>query len=121
MPRHDFICPTCREVREDVVISIREFELNSYPSCHGAMEILYRKSPIAGTWSEKDKVVVYENPQTGEIAYPGRNDVPMPDRYAKRGFEPKELRSLAQVTAFEKKHKVVNEAMHFDRNGRGFE
>ncbi len=104
-----------------MIISMKELELHSFPSCHGTMEILFRKSPIAGTWSEKDKVVIYRNPETGEIAYPGRNDVPMPPRYAKRGFEEKELRSLAQVTAFEKEHKVVNEAMHFDSNGRGFE
>lgn len=119
---HDFICRTCKEVKVDVVISLKEVELGSFPSCHGNMEILFRNSsPIAGTWSEKDKVVIYQNPETGQIAYPGRNDVPMPARYAKRGFQEKELRSLAQVTAFEKKHKVVNEAMHFDSNGRGFE
>lgn len=118
---HDFICMECKEIKEDVVISLHEVELRSFPSCHGPMEILFRKSPIAGRWSERSKVVVYLNPETGKIAYPGRNDVPMPDRYARRGYEVKEMRSLAEVTAFEKKHKVLNEAMHCDSNGRGLE
>lgn len=65
---------------------------------------------------------MFENPKTGKVSYPGRNDVPLPKRLADAGFERKEMRSLRQVENFEKEHKVLNQAMHYDSgSGRGSE
>lgn len=61
-----------------------------------------------------ERVVVFENPATGEIRYPGRNDVPVPDRYAKQGFVRKELPTLRAVEQFERKHGVRNDKMHYN-------
>ena len=121
MPRHDLRCLTCGGV-EEVVLA--HCELSSLPacSCGGKREIKFSATPFSGAWCDADAVVVYENPKTGKISYPGRNDVPMPSRLAEQGYERKEMRSLRQVEAFEKEHKVINEAMHYDRgSGRGAE
>lgn len=64
-------------------------------------------------WSDRDAVVVFKD-ASGKISYPARNDKPTP-----AGCERVVMRSLAAVTNFERQHKVTNEAMHFDRNGRG--
>lgn len=61
-----------------------------------------------------EAVVLYEHPTKG-VRWPGRNDVPMPARYVKDGFERKEYRSLADIRSIEKKHKVVSEIANFDR------
>ena len=72
------------------------------------------KSRNAG-WSDRDAVVVFRTP-TGEIKYPMRNDAPTP-----AGCERVVMRSLREVEKFERDHGVRNEAMWYDRNGRGFE
>lgn len=65
---------------------------------------------------------MFENPQTGKVSYPGRNDIPLPSRLAKEGFVRKEMRSLRQVENFEKSHGVRHEASHYDAgSGRGSE
>lgn len=71
---------------------------------------------------ERERVVVWEHPLTGEVRYPGRNDAPMPARYVTAGFQRKELSSLRQVEQFSKVHKVHSEIAHYDRgSGRGFD
>jgi len=65
---------------------------------------------------------VWENPSTGEVRYPGRNDQPIPDRYAREGFTRRELTSLRDIQRFEKEHNVKSEVAWFDRgSGRGFD
>jgi hypothetical protein len=67
-----------------------------------------------------ERCVVWQNAQTGEVRYPGRNDVPIPERYAKQGFERREMPTLASLRRFENERGVVNEAAHWDRgSGRG--
>jgi hypothetical protein len=61
-----------------------------------------------------ERVVVFENPATGEIRYPGRNDIPVPKRYADQGFVRKELPSLRSVEKFERQHGVRNDLMHYN-------
>jgi hypothetical protein len=66
--------------------------------------------------------VVWENPNTGEVKYPGRNDIQIPDRYSKQGFVRRELTSLREVERFEKDHNVRSEIAWFDKgSGRGFD
>lgn len=64
---------------------------------------------------EKERAVVYQHPVTGEVRYPGRNDVPMPALYRKQGFERREFNSLRELDSFTKSRGLVNEAAHFDR------
>jgi len=67
-------------------------------------------------WHERDKCVVYRE-RSGKIRYPGRNDQPTPS-----DCERVEIRSLADMTRFERDYNVTNEAMHYDKGtGRGFE
>jgi hypothetical protein len=71
---------------------------------------------------EKERTVVYEHPVTGEVAYPGRNDVQMPSRYRDRGFLKKDFNSIYDLQRFEKTHHVLNEAVWFDKgSGRDFD
>lgn len=95
-----------------------EMQFGEWPFCphgdpHGSI------SPLGMHPSER--TVVYEHEGTGQIRYPGRADVPIPDRYAKQGFVKRELRTLRDVDSFSKQHKVVNERAHFDSNGRGLD
>jgi len=70
--------------------------------------------------SASESTVVWENPATGKVSYPGRNDAPMPERYARRGYERRELRTLREVDAFSAAHGVVNEKAHFN-SGNGLD
>jgi hypothetical protein len=93
-------------------------EFGQFPFCpHG--DIHGNLSPLGMHKSEV--TVVYENPATGKVCYPGRADVPMPERYARQGFEKRELRTLREVDRFSKFHGVTNERAHFDRNGKGLD
>jgi len=68
-----------------------------------------------------ERAVVWENPGTGQVRYPGRNDAPMPARYAAQGFERRELTSLHAVEQFEREKGVRNDkAWHDDGSGRSF-
>jgi len=55
-------------------------------------------------------------PEDRRVRYPGSHACRVP-----AGYERVYLRSLADVDRFERVHKVVNERMHFDRNGRGLD
>jgi hypothetical protein len=66
-------------------------------------------------WSDADSVVVFKD-ASGKIRYPARNDAPTP-----AGYERVQLRSLREVEKFERQHNVRNEAIWYDRNGRGFD
>jgi len=67
-------------------------------------------------WSDKSSVLVFENPKTGQVSYPGRNDRPMPEKYVKAGFHPKRMKHLHEVDKLQRETGVVNQAAHFDQN-----
>ncbi len=56
-----------------------------------------------------ERTVVYSNPRTGEVRFPARNDQPIPQVYAKQGFERQELESARDVAAFEKRTGRIHE------------
>lgn len=58
--------------------------------------------------------MVYEHPGTGEVRYPGRNDVAMPDRYSREGFVRREFESLRSLESFERSHGVLNDKAHYN-------
>ena len=70
----------------------------------------------------KERAVVWENPQTGEVRYPPKNDVPIPERYSKVGFQRRELNSLKEIQRFEKEKGVKSEIAWYDKGtGRSFD
>lgn len=58
-----------------------------------------------------DKAVVYYNPATGEHRTPARTDQPLPEVYARQGFERREIDSMV---AWEKEAGVVHESTTFN-------
>lgn len=60
----------------------------------------------------KERAVVYENPLTGQVRYPGRADVPMPARYAEQGYVRREFETAHALGRFEKAKGVANEALN---------
>jgi hypothetical protein len=87
-------------------------------TCGSLMEQRWweRSTPRSRTqWDEKDAVVVFRKPD-GSYSYPAVNTKPTPP-----GCERLVMRSLREVEKFERSAGVRNEAMWFDRNGRGFD
>ena len=115
MGRLDYECPVCNQIYYDLSIDP--------PICCGQRpEILWtaRKQPWIGI-HEKDRAVVWFDPKTGRHATPGRNDVPMPSRYAAAGYERREFTTLRDLDAFCKSNNVVNQQAHYNSNGRSFD
>lgn len=84
----------------------------------GAWERVWTLCPsVAPNTHPSERVVVYESEREGKIQYPGQNNVPVPDRLQSRGYVRREL-NVRDLHAFEKKHNVMNERRHYDRNGR---
>ncbi len=112
---HDLRCSTCN-------LTLIDFFLPCVPdtilhaTCGGTFDIIYENWRKRGNaqWGSRDASVVFRNAQ-GHIRYPGRNDTPTPP-----GHERVEIRNLADMTRFERKHDVTCEAMHFNKNSDGF-
>ena len=108
-----FTCPQCEEpVRtlyyDKVLPGGCCRECLDYARGHGV------DKPVQ--WSDKSSVLVFENPKTGQVSYPGRNDRPMPEKYVKAGFRPKRMKHLHEVDSLTRKTGTVNQAMHFDEH-----
>ncbi len=121
MIRQNFECPTCSRVELDVICTSGSHVKRC--TCGSSMEILWTKPRTTHIGIHpKDRAVVWYNPKTGRHATPGRNDVPMPDRYAREGFERREFSTLRELDAFCKQNKLVNEAAHYNRgSGRAYD
>lgn len=110
MPRLvDLVCKSCGKEERDRYIEVPHVYLCI--DCNGECDEIWwaPRTRKDAQWSEKDAVVVFRDPATGSIRYPGRNDRPTP-----AGHERITMRSLREVEAFEKVSKVRCEAMHFD-------
>ena len=116
MPRLlDLECSGCGFCADDVFFMVVPSTILHF-DCGGLMEaVLKPRRSSSSQWSDRDAVVVFRDPN-GKIRYPMRNDAPTPP-----GYERVEMRSLAEVNRFEREHGVVNECMHFDRNGKGLD
>jgi len=73
-----------------------------------------RWRPRSAGVHSSEKSVVYYNPHTGERRTPPRNDLPLPDVYARQGYERREIQSMV---AYEKETGVIHEASNWGRNG----
>ena len=111
MPRLvDLVCKVCGKEEHDKFFMILPDEFQC-GACGGVCDEIWwgAGSGRDAQWSERDAVVVFINPATGKPRYPGRNDLPTP-----AGYERVTMRSLREVEAFERQHKVTCEAMHYD-------
>jgi len=68
----------------------------------------------------RERTVVYRNPLTGAIRYPGRADAPMPQRYADQGYIVHEFSSAHELSRFERENQVCNERLNYN-SGNGME
>lgn len=93
-------------------------EVGTLCPCGGIWERLwtFTRGPSPGALPD-EKCVVYVSEKEGKVQYPGRNDEPVPVRLLQRGYERMEI-SPAQMGSFERRHGVMNERRHYDRNGR---
>lgn len=113
----DFECSKCGDVVLDK-LSTHEGKKHNR-SCSGKLKWLPTFTDrIAPGTHPSERVVVYESAQERKIQYPGRNDVPVPERLVKRGYIRREL-NVRDLARFERQHNVANERRHFDRNGKG--
>jgi len=110
---HDFECSVCGEVLADLPLSLEGSECLY---CHrGTLQIHWHvPGRDAMAISEKQATVVYEHPVTKHVIWPGKNNVPMPERYQKEGYERKAMRSLREIDRFSKEHNVVHEQSHYN-------
>ncbi len=70
------------------------------------------------TTHPSERAVVWKNHQTGSVAYPPMNNVPMPERYSRGGYERVELDSLSKNDKFCRDHNVTNEKTTYN-SGNG--
>jgi len=116
MPHHDVQCSKCGTI-------IENYYASPWPSsirhCEGGeLEILWRSSLSSPAAAHPlNRTIVYRDPITGEIAYPGRNDI-KDNRYARRGWERVEFETAHDLEKFERDHGVLNEALWYN-SGNG--
>ena len=112
---HDLHCEKCNEQTYDIPVTIDA--LPKCATCQGPMEIWYgmglRRAAEASVHST-ERTVVFRNPKTGSIAYPGRTDVSMPERYRKGGYEKVEMHSLRELDKFCKDNNLMNHKANFN-------
>lgn len=117
---HDLICNRCSLVIHNQTVDPERFDDPRRPyrcDCHGILE------PYYADWSKgldpnthpSERVTIYRSlREGGAIQYPGRGDVPVPERLRQRGYEKVEL-NVRDLARFEKDNHVVNERRHFDK------
>jgi len=112
---HDLQCDQCDERTYDMAVD--PTRLPACPSCHHPLTIWYgvgRRRGRQAAVDPKERAVVFHNPKTGSIAYPGRNDQPMAARYADNGYQKVEMNNLRELDTFCKQNNLMNHKANFD-------
>lgn len=124
MPLHDLACDRCGRELYDQYIPVRQLKrVRPCPDCGAPMDRRWdiSRRPIGvaknTTVHPRERAVVWHNPKTGQTAYPPQNDVPMPERYERQGYQRVEFDGLRKLDRFCRENKVSNEGVEFDRNG----
>ena len=114
MSRLDYVCECGHIKRDCTTIPLH---------CNCPMTILWTNGTNHhASVRASERSVVWYNPKTGKHHTPGRNDVPIPDRYAKRGYERKEFTTLHDLDTFCKRENLVNEKASYDSgSGRAYD
>jgi hypothetical protein len=119
MPCHDLECQKCNTVICNYSASPWPASLPAHEQCGGELLILWTPTHVHdASVHPLDRVVLWENPRTGEVAYPPTNYASMPDRYRKAGYQRKEFEHARDVEHFERTHNVRNEKLWYD-SGNG--
>ena len=118
MARHDYECQECGKISYDTVNATDTMAC----TCGGNMIILwsYIARPHIGIHL-KDRAVIWFNPANGKRATPGRNDIPMPERYRKAGYVRREFETLKSLDAYCKGNKLVNHQANYNNSGRAYD
>lgn len=123
MPRHDLRCTKCGLVKRDVFRRLpwpdtfRHLiaDERGLRAC-GDFEITWTRPPDTGLPNADGDTVVYVNPRTGDVRYPGRNDEPMPWYSRRDGYVEQRFRTLRDLRSFCKRRGLVNQATDYNRN-----
>ena len=93
-----------------------EMKVGDWPFCpHGS----HRQSHGI---RESEATAVYRHRGTGHTIIPGRNDVPLPKRYARQGYEKVFLKSPRDVRSLEREKGVISHELNYDKGtGRSAE
>lgn len=78
--------------------------VEEYPACDSSHVRNQQLSP-------KDRPVVWQHPQSGEVRYPGLNNSEMPKYYKDLGYERREIMSYNEHQKFCKERGLVNHAV----------
>lgn len=115
MPIHDVQCDKCGKIIENYFASPWPHTLH-HEEDGGELQILWRPQTSSGVAAvhPSERTVVYKNPQTGEVAYPGRADEIMPARYRVRGFQRVEFEHARDLEKFEKETGTINEGLWYN-------
>ena len=115
---HDFTCETCGKTERDVLCT--NGHTHKQCTCGSWMQIAWDhwNRRRATNVHPSERAVVWYDPKTGRHATPGRNDVPMPDRYRKAGYQRREFPTLRSLDQYCKQEGLHNEKADFDNSGR---
>lgn len=117
MPYHDVECTKCGQVIKNYFASPWPDSLRHEDG--GELQILWSVTSSHDAEAHpRERTVIWQNPRTGEISYPPRNDAPMPSRYVEHGYQRVEFTSARAVEKFEKRHGVTNEKLWYN-SGNG--
>lgn len=86
----------------------QELAVGMFPWCNGhGLGHGYKQGGFDAAVHPRERTVVYENPETGKIRYPGRADVPIPERYRQQGYVKREFTTRRELEHFEKQNRVL--------------
>lgn len=116
---HDLGCSRCTHTKLNYPVELPK--LPKCPKCKAKMEVRWDLDPkrnFQHSVHPSERAVVYMDPKTGHVAYPGRNDRPMDARYKDAGYKRVEFESLRDLDKFCKQRNLVNDKANFDSNGK---
>lgn len=110
MPIYDVKCPKCHIEEERIIPFVPDRFI--HVNCGTEMELVFRPPHRKGPQELPDNatVVIFRNPETGQVRYPGRRDAQVPT-----GFERVMLKTTAQVRNFERAEHVRVEVFNTER------
>lgn len=115
---HTFHCAACITDFNDFTTyspELRSALPRPCPSCSAPCERVFRPRGQSASIHPSERTVYNYNPQTGEVKFPGRNDIPVHPKLAAAGFERRECTTIADVVRLEKMSNRISERLNYDR------